>query len=45
MEGKGCIIETKVYAQDSEVCDEELCYICKDGVWQQKRARDLFVRP
>ncbi|SPF32840.1 hypothetical protein SBDP1_1080007 [Syntrophobacter sp. SbD1] len=39
---KGCIIETKVYAPDSEVCDEKLCYVCKDGTWEQENTLDLL---
>jgi hypothetical protein len=45
MEEKQCMIESRVYAPDTEVCDEELCYVCSDGVWQQKGALDFIVRP
>ena len=45
MEGKQCVIETRVYPQDSEVCDTELCYVCRDGLWEQKGAPDLIARP
>ncbi len=46
MENKECRIESKVYAPDSELCDEAICYICKDGVWQELRTLDLSaVRP
>jgi len=45
MEGKLCAIETKTYAPDSEVCDEKLCYVCRDGLWEQKGALDFIVRP
>ena len=41
MKGKECIIETMIYEPDSEICDEELCFVCKDGVWQEKRSRDF----
>ncbi|MGA2731242.1 MAG: hypothetical protein ABSG35_01370 [Syntrophobacteraceae bacterium] len=43
MEDKQCKIETKVYDRDSEVCDENLCYVCKDGMWQKKGALDFLV--
>lgn len=45
MEEKECRIETKVFAPDSELCDENLCYVCKDGVWQEKGTLDFIVRP
>jgi hypothetical protein len=45
MEEKRCIIETMVFDQDSTLCDEELCYVCKDGVWQQIPSPDRVVRP
>ena len=43
MENRECIIETRTYDQDSEVCDERLCYVCKDGIWEQKGALDFLV--
>ena len=43
MEDKQCIIESKIYGPDSEVCDERLCYVCKDGIWHKKGALDFLV--
>ncbi len=43
MENRQCIIGTEVYDRDSEVCDEKLCYVCKDGIWQKKGALDFLV--
>ncbi|HYA42416.1 MAG TPA: hypothetical protein VEF34_14005 [Syntrophobacteraceae bacterium] len=44
MEGKQCEIETKVFAPGAEVCDEALCYICKDGVWEQESTLELDAK-
>lgn len=43
MEDYACKIESKIYDQDSEVCDEKLCYFCKDGTWQKRGALDFLV--
>jgi len=43
MQGKECIIETRNYDPNSEVCDEKLCCICKNGTWQEKGALDFLV--
>jgi hypothetical protein len=43
MQDKECTIETRNYDPDSEVCDERLCYVCKDGTWQEKGALDFLV--
>ena len=43
MQGKGCIIESLNYEPDSEVCDDKLCYVCKDGIWQEKGALDIMA--
>ena len=43
MTGKECILETKTYDPDSLVCDEKLCYVCKDGTWQEKGALDILA--
>jgi hypothetical protein len=45
MEGKQCKIDAKIFASGSEVCDETLCYVCQDGLWQQKSTLELEVRP
>lgn len=43
MKSNECMIEQKVYAQGSELCDDKLCYVCKDGIWQQKGALDFVI--
>jgi len=43
MQDKKCTIETRNYDPDSEVCDERLCYVCKDGTWQEKGALGFLV--
>ncbi|MFZ0929630.1 MAG: hypothetical protein ABSF90_05340 [Syntrophobacteraceae bacterium] len=43
MQGKECTFETRNYEPDSEVCDEKLCYVCKDGTWQEKGALDIMA--
>ncbi len=43
MEYKECIIEGKSYDQETEVCDDKLCYVCKDGLWEKKSALDFLV--
>ncbi len=45
MEGKECKIDDVVFAQDSTLCDNELCYVCKNGVWQQKSTSDSEAGP
>jgi len=44
MEAKQCKIETEVFAPGSEVCDEALCYVCKDGVWEQESTLELDAK-
>ena len=41
---KQCMIESKVYAPETEVCDGEFCYVCRNGVWEQKSTLDFIVR-
>ena len=43
MEDKKCITEGKIYDQDSEVCDEKLCYVCKDGIWHKQGTLDFQI--
>jgi hypothetical protein len=43
MKSNECMIEQKVYAQGSQVCDDKLCYVCKDGIWQEKGALDFVI--
>jgi hypothetical protein len=43
MTERKCIIETKIYDHKSEVCDEKLCYVCKDGIWEKRGALDFLV--
>jgi hypothetical protein len=37
MKDKKCMIGNEIYEPDFELCDDELCFVCRGGVWQQKR--------
>ncbi len=39
-----CTIESKIYGQGDLVCDEKLCYECKDGFWREKGALEMIER-
>ena len=45
MKEKECMIDEMLFDQDSTLCDGELCYVCKDGVWQQKSTLDRVAKP
>ncbi len=43
IKGENCMIEKKTFETGAEVCDERLCYVCQDGVWQEKGALDFLI--
>jgi hypothetical protein len=42
MEFSTCEIESKRFVAGSQFCDEKLCYVCKDGNWQEKSTLDIM---
>ncbi len=44
MENDKCTIDMKVYNSGDQVCDEKLCYVCKDGIWQSRGALDFLAQ-
>ncbi len=43
MSNDECTFEMKSYKRDSQVCDEKLCYVCKEGMWQEEGALDFLI--
>ena len=44
MEGQKCKIENRDYDNGVQICDEKLCYVCADGIWESKGTLDFIVR-
>ncbi len=43
MEGDNCNIEGTSFEAGSQVCDDKLCFVCRDGDWQKKGTLDLMA--
>lgn len=36
MEVQSCLIGNREFVKGAQVCEETMCYVCRDGIWKER---------
>jgi hypothetical protein len=42
MDTEQCMLSGKRFGTGEQVCDEKKCYVCEDGIWQERFIDQVF---